>query len=113
MNISAAGENKFIVRGFKNRQALMNHWKDHGAQYPGFTVAQYEQRALELIESAVGENILGHIDKSGAIIRYDKSTNDFVKGRPLKGIFTMFKPDDGILHYETRKKEDIENGGRE
>jgi len=55
MNISAHGENKFIVRGFKNRQALMNHWKDHGEQYPN----------------------------------------------------------DGILHYEIRKKEDIENGGSE
>ena len=113
MNISANGENKFLVRGFKNRQTLMNHFKDHKEHYPHFTLEQYEQRALKLIESAVGGNILGHIDKSGAVIRYDKSTNDFVKGRPLKGIFTMFKPDEGILYYETRKKEDIENGGSE
>ena len=70
MNISATGENKFLVRGFKNRQALMNHWQNgrtHSDEYPYFTMNQYEQRALELIESAVGGNILGHIDKSGAI----------------------------------------------
>ena len=113
MNVSPTGANKFLVRGFKNRQSLNNHWKDHGDQYPDFTIEQYEQRALELVESAVDENILGHVDKNGAVIRYDKSTNDFVKGRPLKGIFTMFKPDDGILHYEIRKREDIEHGGKE
>ena len=112
MNISPNGANKFLVRGFKNRQALLNHWKDHGEQYPNFTAEQYEQRALELIESEVNENILGHIDKTGAIIRYDKTTNDFVKGRPLKGIFTMFKPIDGENYYFRALKGDLEHGGR-
>ena len=113
MNISPSGENKFLVRGFKNRQKLMNHWHEHGNKYPNFTVQDYENRAIQLIESAVNENILGHTDRTGAIIRYDKTTNDFVKGRPIKGIFTMFKPEEGILYYETRKKEDIEHGGAE
>ena len=113
MITSPSGANTFIVRGFKNKQSLNNHWRDHGEQYPEFTLAQYEQRALELIESPVGGNILGHIDRVGVLIRYDKSMNDFVKGRPVKGIFTMFKPDDGINYYLTRKKEDIEHGGRE
>ncbi|MBR7025292.1 MAG: hypothetical protein IKI08_04730 [Selenomonadaceae bacterium] len=113
MIISPSGANKFIVRGFKSKQSLNNHWRDHGEQYPEFTLLQYEQRALELIESPVGGNILGHVDKVGVLIRYDKVTNDFVKGRPIKGIFTMFKPDDGLNYYETRKKEDIEHGGCE
>ena len=34
---SPTGANKFEVKGFKNKQALNNHWKDHGNQYPGFT----------------------------------------------------------------------------
>lgn len=55
MNISATGENKFLVRGFKNRQALINHWQNgrtHSEEYLCFTMEQYEQRALELLEQA-------------------------------------------------------------
>lgn len=115
MNISAHGENKFIVRGFKNRQALMNHWQNgrtHCEEYPDFTMEQYEQRDLELIESAVNENILGHVDKIGYITRYDKKTNDFAKGHPYKGIVTMFKPVDGVNYYFRALKGDLEHGGR-
>ena len=113
MSISPSGANKFLVRGFKNRQKMKNHWKDHSLQYLGFTEEQYENRAISLIESPVDDNILGHIDKSGVIVRYDKNTNDFVKGHPLKGIFTMFKPEAGIEYYFGQKEEDIKNGGSE
>jgi len=115
MNISATGENKFIVRGFKNRQALLNHWQNgrtHSEEYPGFTMEQYEQRALELLEQATGENILGHINKNNYITRYDKSTNDFAKGHPYRGIVTMFKPTDGEKYYLRALKGDLAHGGR-
>jgi len=115
MNISANGENKFLVRGFKNRQALMNHWQNgrtHSEEYPCFTMEQYEQRALELLEQATSENILGHIDKNNYITRYDRTTNDFAKGHPYKGIVTMFKPIDGENYYLRALKGDLERGGR-
>lgn len=105
--------NKFEVKGFKNKQALNNHWKDHGNQYPGFTKKQYETRALALVESPVSDSVLGHIDGNGIVVRYDKKTNDFVKGRPSRGIYTMFKPDEGLKYYLERKREDIEHGGSE
>ena len=115
MNISPSGENKFLVRGFKNRQALLNHWQNgrtHNEEYPDFTMAQYEQRVLELLEKATDKNILGHIDKSGYITRYDKENNDFAKGHPYKGIVTMFKPIDGLNYYFRALKGDLEHGGR-
>ena len=110
---SPSGNNEFHVKGFKNRQHLMNHWKEHGFQYSGFSKEQYAIRALELIQSPVGKDILGHIDRNGVIIRYDKKSNDFVKGKPSKGIFTMFKPNEGIDYYLNQKREDIEYGGKE
>ena len=70
-------------------------------------------RALSLIEAPVSDTVLVHIDKNGIIIRYDTKANDFVKGRPQKGIFTMYKPDAGIAYYLEQKKEDLKNGGRE
>ena len=73
---------------------------------------QYVKRAVSLIEMPVGGSILGHVDKDGVIIRYDKKTNDFVKGTIDKGIRTMFKPVDGIKYYMDMRKDDLNNGGK-
>ena len=61
---SAKGKNKF-VKGFRNKQALNNHWQNgrtHQKEYAddGITTKeQYEARALELAESACSDTILG------------------------------------------------------
>ena len=112
---SPSGANTCLVKGFSNKQKLNNHWQNgrtHQAEYPNYTKEQYVKRAVELIEQPVGGNILGHADKDGVIIRYDKKANDFVKGSIVKGIRTMFKPIDGIKYYEQQRKKDLEHGGR-
>lgn len=94
---SAKGANKF-VRGFKNKQALNNHWQNgrtHKEEYEKdgiVTKEQYEARALELAESPCDENILGYKNAMNEIVRYDVLKNDFVKGNPNKNIKTLFKP---------------------
>ena len=93
----------------------MNHWKNgrtHREEYPNFTIGQYVARAVQLAEMPVGGDILGHVDKDGIIIRYDRKINDFVKASVKKGIRTMFKPDDGESYYKDMRKEDIERGGK-
>lgn len=115
MNVSPSGKNKFFVRGFKNRQKLLNHWQNgrtHRDEYPNFTMQEYEQHALELLEKPVSENILGHADKNNYLTRYDRENNDFAKGHPCKGILTMFKPEDGENYYYRALKGDLEHGGR-
>lgn len=73
---SAKGANKF-VRGFKNKQALNNHWQNgrtHKEEYKKdgiVTKEQYEARALELAESPCDENILGYKNAQNEIVRYD------------------------------------------
>lgn len=112
--ISSTGVNRFKVRGFANKQKLNNHWKNgrtHQEEYPGWTMEQYEKRSVELVEKPVGGNIVGHKDKDGQVIRYDKNTNDFVKGHPNKGVRTMFKPVDGEAYYKKQRELDIEHGG--
>ena len=121
---SAKGKNKF-VKGFRNKQALNNHWQNgrtHQKEYAddGITTPeQYEKRALELVQSACSETVLGYKNSLGQVIRYDVLTNDFVKGNPQRGIFTMFKPyhekvkagdkDAGLRYfYEWLEKEGIE-----
>ena len=94
----------------------MNHWKNgraHRAEYPEFKTAdEYEQAALTLIESSCCGDIVGNTDKNGIIIRYNRKTNDFVKGHPDTGISTMFRPANGEDYYKQQKEEDVKNGGR-
>ena len=115
---SPSGRNKFSVRGFRSKQALNNHWQNgrtHRDEYAAdgiTTKEQYQARALELAESPVGGDIRGHMDKQGAIIRYDRAKNDFVKGHPQKGIYTMYKPTDGEFYYNQKREEDLKHGGQ-
>ena len=112
------GANELQVKGFKNKQKLNNHWKNgrtHSDEYliDGIiTAEQYEKRAVELLESPVGENICGHIDKDKNIIRYDIAKNDFVKGSITKGVITMYKPQKGRSYYEQQRTEDLKHGGK-
>ena len=112
---SAKGANRLKVKGFSNKQKLMNHWKNgrtHRDEYPDLTMEQYVATAVKLAESPVGGDILGHIDKDGVVIRYNRKTNDFVKADIKKGIRTMFKPKIGINYYKGQREEDIEYGGK-
>ena len=113
---SPSGANRLQVRGFASRQKLMNHWKNgraHRGEYPDLTMEQYVQRAVSLAEMPTGGDILGHVDKDGVIVRYDRKENDFVKVSAKNGIRTMFKPDEGEQYYWKRRKEDIEHGGKD
>lgn len=112
---SARGTNYLKVKGFSNKQKLMNHWKNgrtHRDEYPDLTMEQYVATAVKLAESPVGGDILGHIDKNDDVIRYNVKTNDFVKASLTKGIRTMFKPDEGFKYYQRMLEGDLKHGGR-
>jgi len=99
--LSATGVNPSLP-GFSPAN-LAKHWgsgtsSDHSGQYPEFTKEQYAQRALTLVRSATDDNVLGYKAADGAIIRYDKNANDFVKGF-ITGIATLYKPNDGENYF--------------
>ena len=105
---SAIGANPDLP-GFTSKN-LEKHFgsgfnSDHSLQYPGFTKEQYAQRAHNLVKSEVCGNILGYKATNGAIVRFDESTNDFVKGTST-GIKTMFKPDEGTQYFERQMLRD-------
>lgn len=113
---SPGGVNQLQVRGFANKQRLMNHWKNgraHRSEYPDLTMEQYVQRAVSLAKMPTGGDILGHIDKDGIIVRYDRKENDFVKASIKKGIRTLFKPVDGEAYYTKARKDDVDHGGKD
>ncbi|MCL2197544.1 MAG: hypothetical protein FWB80_01340 [Defluviitaleaceae bacterium] len=102
MGLNAIGANPDLP-GF-TEENLNKHFgsgskSDHSKQYQGFTKEQYAKRAHVLVTSKVSDNILGYRASNGNIVRFDESTNDFVKGAK-NGIKTMFKPEEGTLYFE-------------
>ena len=103
---SATGANPNLP-GFSQKN-LDNHFgsglpSDHSAQYVGLTKEQYAQRAVELARSPVGEGVEGYVATyvrfKGSVVRYDTSSNDWVRVAP-NGIATMFKPEDSARYFE-------------
>ena len=112
-DVSATGRNELRKKGFPNKQKLNNHWQNgrtHADEYKkdGITTKeQYEKRGVELAESAAdGKKILGYKTKEGYICRYDVDKNDYVKANINKGLRTLFKPEDGIDYYYSKKAEE-------
>ena len=106
-NPSATGANPDIPE-FSDKN-LDKHFgsgldSDHSAQYPGLNKEQYAQRAIELARSPIGNGIEGYKSTkgkfAGSIVRYDTSTNDWVRAYTTSGVATMFKPKDGTEYFE-------------
>ncbi|GHU69955.1 hypothetical protein FACS1894184_14750 [Clostridia bacterium] len=100
--LSASGANPSIPP--MTDKNLKKHWggtRDHSSQYPSLTKKTYAKRAVNLARSPIGGNVDGYKAKDGAIVRYDKVTNDYVKAYST-GVATMFKPDDAA-EYSKRK----------
>ncbi|MBR6705634.1 MAG: DUF1073 domain-containing protein [Clostridia bacterium] len=87
---SATGANK-LQRGFTPSQRK-EHETHRKEQYPDLSPKQYEQRGIDLCQQPVGGDIDGFLDSDGNIVRYRKSTNEFAKGHPQRGLMTLYKP---------------------
>ena len=106
VTFSANGANPSIPAF--TQKSLDDHWggkSDHSGEYPGFTKEQYAERALELVRMPASENILGYKAANGSIVRYDKTTNDFVKGFNT-GVASMFKPTGGKEYFKRQLRYD-------
>ena len=105
-NISGSGVNIFRY-GF-SEENLNEHWthgeSDHSREYLSYTKEQYAQEALDLVQSATSDTILGYKNSIGQVVRYDKNKNNFVKGHPEVGIVTMFKPNAELVYFEKLKQ---------
>jgi len=69
---------------------------------------QYIARGMELVQMTVGGGILGHKDKNEIITRYNVKTNEFVKNRPDRWIYTFYKTWDKKAYYDAMKRKDLE-----
>lgn len=103
-------------------QKWEDHWKRHGEMLKGLGVnnkEDYLREAVHLLEQPVGGNILGHVDRVGRIIRFDKTRGLFAMGNPIQGVYTMYIPDrigkrkvTPLEYYYWQRNNDLNFNGR-
>ena len=84
----AFGANVFVAGWSKEN--LDYHWDKHKKDYQGrMTRAEYKNKALDLLQSAVDDDIIqGYLRDDYNLIRFDGQ--DYAIGNPFTGIVTMF-----------------------
>ena len=98
-NISGAG-----FKGSSGKEHFEQRQKE--GHYTDLTQAQYESRAIDLMQKEVGGTIDGFETKYGKIVRYDKITHDFVVGKPGEHVSSMFPLRGGQERFEKLKQRD-------
>ena len=78
-------------------------------QYTDLNVKQYKQKALDLIQSEVGGDILGYRTDGGKIVRWNKATNDYATAWLDGDIKTMFQFDNPTEKARLRRFEYLRN----
>lgn len=104
-NLSATGENPNIPNMTKATQDRHKKHLNFGKSYPNMTMSEYVQKSGKLARSEVGGDVLGYKSHDGAIVRYNRTTNDWVKAYPA-GVASMYKPTRGETYYYDVKRDD-------
>lgn len=120
--ISVLGRNKFSVREMYQPQKWEDHWRRHGEVLKNLGIynkEDYVREAIHLLEQPVRGNILGHVDRIGRILRFDKKSGLFAMGNPIQGVYTMYIPDrirdekvTPLEYYYWQRNNDLNFGGR-
>ncbi|MBL8069194.1 MAG: hypothetical protein JNM28_12145 [Armatimonadetes bacterium] len=100
----AAPPNVNTQIGFRDPEALREHFSKHGREFGQITQPQYLLMAQTLRDSqADGKAILIAYRPDGVITKFDFSTGGFLAYNRDKVIRTFFKPNDGVRYFNRQK----------
>jgi len=85
--------------GFSSRAHLVEHFKKHGAEFPGASVEIYLSAAQSLRDAPLGETVLEVRRRDGVVTRYDRSDGAFIAVNRDGTIRTFFRPNDGEAYF--------------
>ena len=63
------------------------------------SITKYLNKARELINAPIGEDIQGFTSKNGFTFRYNIVTNEFATAKPDGLIETLYRPTDGMSYW--------------
>lgn len=91
--------------GFRNQEALREHWSKHGRQWGKVTMAEYLFLAQELRDTdADGRNVIVGFRNDGVVTKFDRRDGEFIAYNRNKVIRTFFKPDDGERYFNRQMR---------
>jgi hypothetical protein len=90
--------------GFKSRQRLIEHFDKHGAEFPGYSMAQYLAAAQALRDRPAGGAVLEAVRSDGVITRFDKDQGAFLAVERSGHIRTFFRPNDGEAYFRRQMR---------
>ena len=82
-------------------------------EYTHLTLEQYKQKALDLIQSEVGGDIMGYRTEGGKIVRWNKATNDYATAWLDGNIKTMMQLTGRSQAAKERRFEYLKNRDRD
>ncbi len=90
--------------GFRNSEALREHFSKHGKEFEGVTRNEYLYLAQELRDTeGDGKIVLVAFRPDGVISKYDRRDGEFIAYNRNKVIRTFFKPNDGERYFNRQK----------
>ncbi|MBA4292568.1 hypothetical protein C0431_06315 [bacterium] len=94
-----------ISVGFRNQEALREHWSKHGRQWGKVTMGEYLYLAQELRDTeADGRNVIVGFRNDGVVTKFDRRDGEFIAYNRNKVIRTFFKPDDGERYFSRQMR---------
>lgn len=90
--------------GFRNRNALTEHFEKHGAEFGQLTEGEYLRRAQALRDRVAGGEILEARRTDGVVTRFDRGSGDFLAFDPDYTIRTYFRPNDGEAYFRRQAR---------
>lgn len=90
--------------GFRSPTRLAEHFRKHGAEFEGFTQADYLRAAQQLRDAPVGGDVLEVVRPDGTISRFDRRSSAFLAFDPDGTIRTFFRPNDGEAYFRRQAR---------
>lgn len=107
MPVGSSGESRVVVDfsvGFRDEEALREHYSKHGREFGEITRAEYLFMAQELRDTeADGRSVLMAFRPDGVVSKFDRRDGEFIAYNRNKVIRTFFKPGDGERYFNRQK----------
>ncbi|MHA7877661.1 MAG: hypothetical protein ACX93T_01905 [Bacteroidota bacterium] len=84
-------QKKLLPRTFNRFSRFEYHFNKHAKEFGGITKEAYYKRALSLLESRTGGNIVGFTNKKGVTFRMNMKTGEFGVMRPNNIVETFYR----------------------
>ena len=90
--------------GFRSQKQFSEHYAKHGTEFGKITKQEYLEKAQQLRDAALSQNILEAIRNDKVVTRFDRKQGYFGAYNPDRTIRTFFVPNDGERYFRRQAK---------